>query len=417
MLKYYVKSFLINIFCFFIFKSSYRKLIRRSLQTKYIPYKSIDENALAYFENIELQKQFIYESKKDINKKNILFIARLGKIGGIETRILKTIPTLEKYFNIFILSPIDHYKYIDLIKQKNIFTYQTNFLRNPDNLTLFIKKIIAIHNIDIVEFEYGYFWQLNYKELKINNAKLVGAFHHHLDHHRDNTINNHIYKELNNFDAVIKIKENLGLPTHHNSHIISNGVIEIKNYYQLNNSKNCLIISRISKDKLKSITKFIEFAIKNNINPILAGFIDNKKIYNFLQKKYNLKNENFIGYINTISHLKEFNNKYLFICGVAQVPMEAIAFGYPCLTTSESERVAKNNWGLTFVKKSNWKELYDNNFGIVKNNDGSELSKDFKNIQHNNLEDFKLIDDIKDFLDINIINMKYIDILNNLTNK
>ena len=33
-----------------------------------------------------------------------------------------------------------------------------------------IKKIIAIHNIDIVEFEYGYFWQLNYSELKINNV-------------------------------------------------------------------------------------------------------------------------------------------------------------------------------------------------------------------------------------------------------
>jgi hypothetical protein len=400
--------------CVFIINKNKRTLLRRTWQTKYIPYPPINQDNLYYFENIELQKSFIYKNKVKANKKNILFVCRLSKIGGIETRFTKILDIVQQNFNVFILSPLDSYNYTDIIKLDDVFCYQTNFKRDPKTLVNFIRKIIALHNIDIMEFEYGHFWQLDYQELKISNTKLVGVFHHHLDFNHNLTINNHIKKEFHNFDAIIKIKENLGLPSHPNTHIIPNGVVEIKKYYQANNSKKCLIISRISKDKFKSITKFIEFAQQNNIKPILAGFKQDKKIIDKLKTTYNLNDDNFIGYINTLEHLKENYNEYLFICGVAQVPIEAIAFGFPCLTTSEFEKVVKGHFGLTFVKIQNWEKLYATNFGLVENNDGKEAKEDLHKIINHDLADFDLAEKTRDYIDINKIYSNYINILQNL---
>jgi hypothetical protein len=120
--------------CVFIINKNKRTLLRRTWQTKYIPYPPINQDNLYYFENIELQKSFIYKNKVKANKKNILFVCRLSKIGGIETRFTKILDIVQQNFNVFILSPLDSYNYTDIIKLDDVFCYQTNFKRDPKTL-------------------------------------------------------------------------------------------------------------------------------------------------------------------------------------------------------------------------------------------------------------------------------------------
>jgi hypothetical protein len=369
--------------------------------------KLLNQNKITQIESTSHSLlQLSYEQLKNQNKKSILFVACLHFNGGIEERLYKITNLLKNKYNIFIISinSLNFYK----LYQPYIYNYSMPSSLNKIEQELFLKKIISYHNIQFTCFEIGYIPDSDVNQLKINNNKIIAIFHESIDSNNNKINYNKTILDSDHVFAVT-IPALSALPCKNKS-LFLNGTLEIKNYYQQNNSNKILIACRLDYDNFHSFLKYLMiFLNKHNFSVDLAG-INNAYNTNIEKKLLSLNpNINFIGFIDTINYLKSNPNKYLFIAGVGQFLMEGISLNFPALLATKYNK-------FTFINKQNFLEYYNktNSATLIILEDENQVIKDITSIQNGNIDNFQLIDLAqKHMLFSNHVN-NFIDTIENL---
>lgn len=381
-------------------KSNYKRHKIRLCGLKFT-FKTKALKKLAYKYNFILNKKNLrlYPPEKD--KKHILFVvSNLAPSGGVETRLLQyTRKLLEAGWNVSILSENNENK--DLAQLRNF-----NLVFSASNINECLNEIIDKYNINTVEFQFKSHKILKYIDIAQLKKKVkVGGVFHNLGVENKKVINNFDYKIM-----VSKyMYENVYQKDIINADIIQNSIDTnlLKNLplWKYKGQKTALLISRISRDKLKSIECFIKYCKKNNIDFKIAGNNKNSDVVKEkLSAKYNLSENTFIGEINTWEYLSNNINNILFIAGLGQVILESLYMGYPSFCCSDYS--GKN---YSFVTASNIM-LFDN-FTIKKSSPVSQLNKKVFYPDMNNLSDYCLRDYIVQNRDLSINFEKYLNII------
>ena len=132
--------------------------------------------------------------------------------------------------------------------------------------------------------------------------------------------------------------------------------------------------------KIFYLNCFIKYCIQYNYNFLIAGGGFNfEEIKKNLIKKYSLKEENFIGEINTMEYLSKNRDKILFVGGLGQVIVEGLFLNFPCLCCSNYKGEK-----FSFVTNKNF-FLFDN-FTVNKN---LENKKEFE-LKIDDIKNYKL---------------------------
>lgn len=339
-----------------------------------ILYKNKDFMKKANHWNIEQNKINLNKNFQK-NEKNILFVARnFIKKGGIETRLNQYIEQIIPMdWKIFILSENNQNE--ELLKYTNF-----NLIFDAKNIEECLIEIINKYKINVIEFQFKSPKIL--KNIDLSRLKLrvkTGCTIHNLG------IKN--YKILNEFDYKIIASEYMYKNNYKKvigADVIQN-CIDIKKFenfqtWEYEGQKTALFISRIAVDKLNSIECFIKYCIQCNYNFLIAGGGFNfEEIKKNLIKKYSLKEENFIGEINTMEYLSKNRDKILFVGGLGQVIIEGLFLNFPCLCCSNYKGEK-----FSFVTNKNF-FLFDN-FTVNKN---LENKKEFE-LKIDDIKNYKL---------------------------
>lgn len=348
-------------------------------------------------------------------RKNILIVTHIHSNGGLETRLFNLLSKLTDFNVIIAIVGNNKNLFQPLIKNQNfIFKYFDDVHKLNESL----KDIVTSFNINLVECQligFPSYKELNYNLLKLLGVKIAGTIHFNVKRAINKSIVNKFkfYKFRTRlqkyFDLIITIRPSTNTYLeHHNCKFIPNtACINYYPAYHKNYNKNSIIISRIWRDKLFEIEKYIQFLQKNNFSFSIAGNTSTYKelrIKNTLIKKYNLTEEHFLGKIDTIAYLKHNNSSYMFICGIGTVALEAITLGYPVLLAS----ILKKSSNLEFLNHSNYSKIKENNFALpedyIFNNANDSLQKLYKG----ELEEFLLEKQLKkDQLESSTIGEKY----------
>lgn len=180
--------------------------------------------------------------------------------------------------------------------------------------------------------------------------------------------------------------------------VFPNAVFNRKAVWCFCNQKKAIFISRLSKDKLPSIESFIQLCISVNLQfDIAGGGPESPQVEKFLMEKYSLKQEYFIGEVETEKFLIKKWKEYLFVGGIGQVILEAGMLGYPCMVCSLV--------GLEssfFVTNDNFVDAYETNFSPKLSfylrklqSSSNNLLKDYKRINKGNINPFNISEKIK----------------------
>ncbi len=303
-------------------------------------------------ENLILNQDNLNKNYNHNSKKNILIITDfLLTKGGMETRLNQYLSFLKsKNYEVYILS--EQNLNPDLLSFNNFFLKYS-----ASNIETCILELIKKYNIQLIEFNFGGSKYLKY--ININNIKRyvkIGCVIHNrgLCH----------FKLINSFDYRIIISSHMLKIKNYNKlkdiNIIPNSIKYIEPVWKLQNQNKALIISRLDKEKLKTLYSAIEYCKRNNIDFDIAGY-KSVPISNILKNKYNISDTAFIGEIDSILYLKENWDKYLFVCGVGQVIIEAGILGFPCFCCShinfkESsfitiDNIVSDSWNFTINRK------------------------------------------------------------------
>ena len=298
--------------------------------------------------NLEQNKiNLSYENKSG---KSILFIAsHFVESGGIETRLLQYIKKLESNgWNIYLLSENNLNK--ELLKYTNLYL---NF--DVENVKKCLDEIIDYYQINCVEFQFKPSKVL--KNFNIDHLKKkvkLGCCVHNIGVKNADKINKFDYKIMVSGQMYEHHYKNIK-----NSTVIRNA-IDISSFkntltWKYKDQKTAILISRIGVDKLESIECFIQYCTKNKIPFEIAGGEQYKDILkNKLKKKYNLKDNVFIGQVQTLDFLEKNMYKYLFVAGVGQVVLESGILGFPVFVASSYK-----GQNYSFVTIDNF-DLFDN---------------------------------------------------------
>ncbi len=115
-------------------------------------------------------------------------------------------------------------------------------------------------------------------------------------------------------------------------------------------SRRALYVGRICDEKLPSVRNFVDLCGRHGIDCEIAGPVAIEKgTSKFLSA---FPRDRLLGAISTRRFLKERGSEYLFIAGVAQVPLEAAAAGFPALVaphagdSTRSVFLARDNLSL-----------------------------------------------------------------------
>ncbi|XWO13349.1 Glycosyltransferase [Candidatus Hepatincola sp. Pdp] len=355
-------------------------------------------------------------------KKNILIVTHLHSNGGVETRLFNLLNKLTE-FNV-IIAVVGNNKncFQPIIKNKN---FTLKYFDDVHQLNESLENIITSFNINLVECQLVGFLsykELNYNLLKLLGIKIVSTIHFNVKKAANRNIINkfRFYKFKimlkKYFDLIIVIRPltNTYLKHHHCKFIPNTACINYNPVYKKNDNPHSIIISRIGRDNIFHIEKYIKFLQKNNFSFSIAGNISNYKelrIKNNLITKYNLTEEQFIGKIDTLSYLKNNNSSYMFICGIGTVVLEAITLGYPVLLAS----ILKNSSNLTFLNHSNYSKIKDNNFTLCEDYKFNNANEDLQKLYQGKLKDFLLGEQLqKDQLEPDKIGKEYQSVLQSL---
>lgn len=323
--------------------------------------------------NVKNSEKNLSQFKGDGNK-NILFVASdFIFAGGIETRLSQYIEKLSSDgWNCYILSEKNENEYLNSLSNFNLCFDAKNV---QDDLL----KIIKQYDISIVEFQFKstkILKNINLNELK-SFAKLGCVIH------------DFGVKDINiikKFDYIIKISKFMYYKFYSFiKGVIIQNAIDTTKYSSLptwsyKGQKKAILISRIDSLKKKSIECFIKYCQKNNIEFLIAGEEKNSKEFTkSLIEKYDLKENVFIGRIDTIDYLQKNINNILFVAGIGQVILEGAYLNYPCFCCSDYK-----NKMYSFLTTENI-GLF-NNFTVYKNSlvhkrNKKEFILDVKNIE------------------------------------
>lgn len=159
--------------------------------------------------------------------------------------------------------------------------------------------------------------------------------------------------------------------------------------------RTALCVCRISRDKYRQITTFVDYCRMRDIPFRIAGPKVSASTVGRLKKDYGLDSTHFIGRLdNTVEYLLAHAGEYLFVAGVGQVILEAGSLGYPCYLTSDLG-VANS----TFLTQDNIHGNFGNNFTLAfKMDDGGALQEHELNVDA--LWKYNISEDIKEKFDI-----------------
>ena len=114
-----------------------------------------------------------------------------------------------------------------------------------------------------------------------------------------------------------------------------------------------LYIGRIDVEKLLTVQSFVEVCQRFGVDYEIAGSVNDArevKAWAATQSK-----EVFIGVIDTRHYLTNHGHKYVFVGGVGQVVLEAVAANMPCLVTTHNKDAMRS----AFVTTDNLGELLE----------------------------------------------------------
>ncbi len=332
------------------------------------------------------------------DNKNILFVASyFVKIGGIETRLKQYISMLEEEgWHVYLLSENNENPYL---KEKN--NFYLNF--NADNFNESLCKIIEKYKINVVEFQFKNSKILTKIDITLLKTKsYLGCTIHNIG------VKNYNYINQLNYSIIVSNY------LYQNEYSNINNSVVIQNSIEVNENQKCwqyasqdtaLFISRISKDKLKSIECFIQYCRMHDIKFQIAGSEHNTDfLTQKLKKKYNLQEGVFIGAINTREYLEQNLHNILFVSGEGLVILESGILGIPSFCCSDW--VGKN---FSFVTKDNI-ALFDN-FTIRKASPVSQNGKKCYAFELNDINKYFLKDYITQYRNFQILAKKYLNVL------
>ncbi|MFE8048958.1 glycosyltransferase family protein [Brenneria goodwinii] len=279
------------------------------------------------------------------SERRILFVVDyLQETGGVESRITRLFSFLqENGYSPMIISTCNRYK--------QLLTFPNFSLdyKAPNATKLFMALIETIKP-DVVEFQFKstrFFHDIDLdKLLKITR---VGCCIHEqlkIDQERLNKLN---------YRTASAYRKGISNVTH-----ILNWIEHLTPVWQHKKQSKALFISRIEPDKILTIINFITICDENGWDFEIAGTYDKGKNRKTVEKIVSLgvPKSAFIGHIDTIKHLKGNVDKYLFISGVGQIPIEAASLGYPVLITPHFDNPNLS----TFVTPQNIAFLQHQNF-------------------------------------------------------
>lgn len=332
--------------------------------------------------------------------KNILFIAsNFVKAGGIETRLLQYIKQISSFgWNCYILSENNENEAL-----KNLTNFSLNF--DATNFDKCLNEIIERFNINVIEFQFKNPKILKNIDLdKLKTKARLGCIIHNLG------ITD--YKSVNKLDYKIMVSKFM-YENHYtrikNADVIQNcidtSLYQNKPTWTYKGQETAVLITRIDTDKMKSIECFIKYCKKNNIKFLIAGGENTSKLLKKkLINKYALKEETFIGNVDTMEYLSENTDNILFVAGVGMVILEALYLNYPCFCCSEF------NWkNYSFVTYNNIM-LFDN-FTIRKNSLVSQKKKKEFIIDKNNINKYQQKHYIINNRNLRVCAKKYMNII------
>ena len=349
--------------------------------------------------NIEKNLTNLLQPKKDGNK-NILFVVRdLLSAGGLETRLLQYINQISLFgWNCYVLSEKNENEHLN-----NLTNFSLDF--DATNFDECLNNIIEKYNISVIEFQFKNPKILKNLDLeKLKTKVRLGCVIHNLG------VTN--YDLINQFDYTIMVSKFM-YENHYskikNAKVIQNCIdtqkYENKPTWTYKNQKKAILITRIASTKMKSIECFIKYCKSNNIDFLIAGEeeISNSKKQKLI-RKYELKDEIFIGEVDTVEYLSENIDNILFVAGVGLVILEAAYLNYPCFCCSDSNR--KN---YSFITDKNI-HLFDNftinNKSLVTKENKKEFVIDAENINRYQQRDYVI-----NHRNLRINTEKYINII------
>ncbi len=328
--------------------------------------------------------------------KNILFIAeRFIKAGGIETRLLQYIQGMKAQdeWNIYLLSEFNENQ--KLLQENNFYL---NF--DAKNFQQCLDEIIDKYHIDFIEFQFKnskVLKQLDIEYLK-SKAKIGCTIH-------NRGVKNINYINKLDYTVIVSYLLRSRYKSVKNAVVIPN-TIDIRTVpacpkWEYKNQKIALLVSRINTDKLESIECFIKYCIQNHYEFKIAGEEHSQKnIKHKLIKKYKLKEETFIGRIDTLQYLSENMENILFVGGVGLVILECASLGIPAFCCSNFK--GKN---YSFVTRNNISFFSSSNFTISNKTQISKKKKKEYQLETNHIKKYNVLDYIQE--EINFINALY----------
>lgn len=314
-----------------------------------LTYKTNDWKAKANEQNILLNKNNLSLGSKTDNQSILYVASNFVKAGGIETRLLQYINELRSFgWNVYILSEDNANEQLS-----ELTNFKLNF--DADNFGKCLEEIIDNYGINTIEFQFKNPKILKNLDLeKLKSKVKLGCTIHNLGIKDTAIINKFDYKVIvskymyeNHYRAINKAE------------VIQNCIDTNKHKnlpsWEYKGQKKALLISRINKDKVKSIECFVRYCQKYNIEFEIAGEEQaGSNLKQLLCKKYNLRESHFIGRVNTLEYLSQHIDDILFVGGVGLVILEAAYLNYPCLCCSDWEGA-----NYSFITLSNI-DLFDN---------------------------------------------------------
>lgn len=358
-------------------------------------------------ENFRIIKKYISKSKEEHLRKIVFIIdGNLQKIGGVETRLLKTLNFLEAhgFFPIIIATQnnCEQLSKYPLIK----FSFE-----NILSLKIFAKFIKKIHP-EYIEFQLKspspkilpYIRNPQIKDLK--TITKIGILFHSQQYFL-------LEKQIKHFDNILSVGtdwlknfKNL----QYKIYKIPNYILPQKNTWLYSGQTTILFVSRLQgKDKMQHIYNLILLCKGYNLNIDVAGV--GKQIFIEKAEKFAKRNNvaiNFIGKITTLEYLNKNLNKILFVAGVGQVIFEAASFNIPALVLNHHKNAACSK----FVTKDNVQKITAYNCVLNKLKLSGQGLKEFVTDIPNNLEKYK----VKDYVEKNYSIEKIMNIYMNACN-
>ena len=369
-----------------------------------IRYKNKEWCKNSVSQNLEMNKKNL-ELYKINNKKSILFVvANLITAGGCETRLFQYINYLEKSgWNVYILSEKNDCSYL---QEKH--NFHLNF--DAENFHDCLLELVKHYRVNVVEFQFKKSKIL--KTLDINELKKyarLGCTIHNL------YVNKYLNK-INSLDYSIIVSQYMYC-NHYtnikNAIVIQNGldIQDSDTQWKFNNQNTAILVSRIAKDKLKSIECFIKYCRKYGFEfKIARNEYLSDKLTTRLKQTYHLPDDTFIGGVNTREYLKNNIDNILFVGGVGLVILESLFLGIPSFCCSAW-------WGknYSFITKDNI-SLFDN-FTIRNSSVVCKKRQKKYNLELNNLDNYDVQKFVFEKRNFKTLFQKYLNIIEGVEDK